>query len=132
MTHGTVLVLGNKSREIELLIARLEKEQYSVYHYPANNQAYRGIKHNNPQSVLINATCSPAFIQRVVRTLLGHKRLRYVPVLLVTDLEVPARLHQIRGVGETFKLHTIPLALAMRRLHRAVALSQLHRTLVRI
>lgn len=128
MTHGTVLVIGPAVREIELLTNRLTKEQFVVERREARASVYGWVAKHQPQAVLVSHHASKSFIQGVVSTLKRSKKTRHTPVILVTNDDVPETLKQVQGVGESFRLHQITLAEAVKRLFLAIKLSHLART----
>jgi DNA-binding response OmpR family regulator len=125
MTRGTILLIGPKAREAELLAARLEKENFSVIHCVNQESVASWLKRGTAQLVLFTHACSRRFVEDVLRRLHGHKRTKHTPAILVTDEEIPEKLQDMKGIGETFRLHRISLAEAIHRLQLAIQLSQL-------
>jgi DNA-binding response OmpR family regulator len=124
VTHGTVLIIGGNQREIELLSARMEREHYAVIHVRTEGKINKALKEQKPQAVLISSSLSKPLIERIISQVTVFAKGKSLPTILLADTEVPEPLYGLKGVGEVFRLHTIPLATAMRRLNLAIRLCQ--------
>lgn len=129
MTHGTIALIGPASRETELFVARLEKDRYGVVALPNLAAASKWLTSNSTQAVLFSEKCTRRTIEQLVAKLNSSKRNRFVPAIILAQDELPANLKDIAGIGESFRLHTIPLTKAVARLRLAVQLTQMARQL---
>ncbi len=129
MTRGTVVIIGRKNREIELLKSRLEKEKYGVELVTPDQRALQWLSANVAQAVLCTDTCTRSVFLRVQTVMKRHRSYRYVPLLVVTEDAVADDIETTDRVGEVLRLHRITLAEAIRRLRRAIQLTQLAKAL---
>lgn len=121
MTRGTILIVGPTTREAEVVTKRLEREGFSVDVALTQSKLNRWLKTSRAQAVFF--TCSPTAepTKKMVRQLRNQYGSRF-PLILLTD-DAPAA-HDL-PLSETFRLHELPIAHAVRRLLLAIQLSQL-------
>lgn len=127
MTKGTILFIGPRDREIELLVSRLQKEHFTIAELSDYASVSRWLRQSTPQAVLFTRRCPRKTIESCLSLLRSQRKTRSLPAILVTDGDVPSELTGIKGIGEAFKLHKISLAEALRRLQLAIQLCQLAR-----
>jgi DNA-binding NtrC family response regulator len=125
--RGTIVLVGHKNRTMDLLAARLEKEHYTVVATEPGRRAFSAIAHNAAQAVLCSATCSPKFLTRLSAATRKYKPTRFSPIIVVGESEASPELATLSGIGEIWRLHSIPLSKAMQRLELAIQLMHLNR-----
>lgn len=126
MTRGTLTYIGNQTREIDLLLTRLEKEGYTITKLKPSATIYSRAYKVKPLALLVQETVSRNVIDGICRIAAksGSQRSR-IPVILVGNDEVDPKLTRINGLGEVWKLHQISLAEVVKRLRFAIQICQL-------
>ncbi len=128
MTRGTVIILGTQDREIEILRDRLMKEGFGIESAVALHDFTKLLIHEVPQAVIVSHHARPADIKRSLALLYRKRMTKWTPVMIASHDEVPVALQRIRGVGETWRLHEMPLSKIIPRLKLAIQLGQLAKT----
>lgn len=127
MTRGTVCIIGAKSRESELFVARLEREHFEVVSHVSAARFTTWTRKNVTQAVLVTDRLSKSSVESVVRSTVQRYSSRRIPIILLAHDEVPSALRAIKGVGESFRFHRISVKEALNRLILAIQLTQLAR-----
>lgn len=125
MTRGTVLLIGRHSRESELFATRLEREHFQVDRCVQEGKVFQWLKKNPVRAILFTPHCSRRLIERIETYVHGQPKTKRLPMILLADQDVLPTHQNIKGIGEAFRFHVIPLAEAVRRLELAIQLSQL-------
>lgn len=128
MTRGTVIILGTQDREIEILRDRLIKEGFGVELAPSLHDFSKLLVHEVPQAVIASHQARPADVKRALGLLCRKRVTKWTPMMIATHEEVPSALQRIRGVGEVWRLHEMPLSKIIPRLKLAIQLSQMAKT----
>lgn len=119
MTRGTLTYIGPKSREIDLLLTRLEKEGYEIKKTTATT-AVQQIKKHKPLAILASESCSKPQVIAWANIRIGKTS---PPVILVSH--DPVDIESTPQIGEVWPLHSISLAECVKRLKFALQLTQL-------
>lgn len=127
MTRGTVIVVGRKTRESEIFVSRLEREHFEVVSVVNERKFWNLLKKHPVQAILFTASVPRSMVQRIEQVLHANKKTKFLPLILLAEDTVPEHLAGIKGVGETFRLHVIPLLEGLQRLRLAIQLSQIFR-----
>jgi DNA-binding NtrC family response regulator len=128
MTRGTVVILGTQDREIEILRDRLIKEGFGVESATTGNHFAKLLLKEVPQVLVVSHNTRPADVHRAIGLLRRKPGTKWTPVMIAAHDEVPAALQRIRGVGEIWRLHEMPLSKIVPRLKLAIQLGQLAKT----
>ncbi len=126
MTRGTLTYIGNQTREVDLLLTRLEKEGYEIKKLKPSVTVYGHAIKAKPLAILIGETISQSVLEGIcgIATKAGSRGAR-LPVILVGNDEIDPKLTNTKGLGEVWRLHQISLAEAIKRLRFAIQLTQL-------
>jgi hypothetical protein len=122
--RGAVLLIGNNNRATELFAKRMEQEYFSVTLLSPQENIFGWLKKNIPQAILCTHACDMRLVAKLTQIVNRNKRLNRCPVIYVTDTDVSDSIVAIKGLGEVFRLHQIPLKEAVARLSLAIQLKQ--------
>jgi DNA-binding NtrC family response regulator len=125
MNGGTIIFVGQISREAELLLARLKHEEFEVVTVPHAAGLSKAIKLGGIQAILVSNRLNKRQVRGVIQTKRANNRTRFIPVIIIAEYDEPTELQKVLGVGEIFRLHIIPLRDAVERLKLAIKLCQL-------
>ncbi len=124
MIHGTILIVGSKRRELELVATRLENERYTLAHLSVGKVS-TWLRRNRPQAVFFDVGLSRQQIEQVIRLVRSRPNQHRLPFILLGETEVPSTHSNITGIGEFMPLHTLPLAEVINRINFAIEVTEL-------
>lgn len=121
-------MLGTQDREIEILRDRLIKEGFGVELALSPRDFAQRLVHDVPQAVIVSQYTRATDVNRAIGLLRRKAATKWTPMVIAAHDEVPAGLQRIRGVGEVWRLHEMPLSKIIPCLKLAIQLSQLAKT----
>lgn len=123
MTRGTILVVGPRKREYDLFLARLEKDGFAVERKTKFADVGKWLRNDWPQAVLFAVENRPQLVRDIIRVMSSRKQ--KLPFILMGIDDVPAEMARVKGVAETFLLHSLAVSHALRRLTLGIKLCQI-------
>ncbi len=123
MTRGTILLVGPRKREYDLFLARLEKDGFAVERKTSVKDVAKWLRDEWPQAVLFAAENKSQTVQDIIRIMSARKQ--KLPFILLGIDDAPTNLVSIKGIAETFLLHSLAVSHALRRLTLGIKLCQI-------